>query len=155
MTPRPAIAAALAALLLVAATAPAATPRASLTDIEDEVMCTVCGTALNIAGGEAAEDQRDLIRDLIATGATKDAIKDRLVAEYGVAVLAEPPKDGFDLAAWLVPGLAIAAALGALAFAWRRRAGVATATPGAAAPPPLDPADTRRVDDELARFDGR
>ena len=40
----------------------------------------------------------------IAEGKTKDQIKDELVAQYGTAVLAEPPKSGFDLTAWLVPG---------------------------------------------------
>ena len=58
-------------------------------------------------------------------GKTKDEIKDELVAQYGTQVLAEPPKSGFDLTAWLVPGAAILIAAIAIALGlrrWRRAA---------------------------------
>ena len=145
----------LAALLALAVLAPAATadqPRASLTDVEDEVMCLECGTALNVSNSAVADQEREFIAELIAQGKTKQQVKDALVAEYGPRVLAEPSDDGFELAAWLVPGLA---ALGALALValtahrWRR------ARPNAAPgdDPTLDPDDARRLDAELAAFD--
>jgi cytochrome c-type biogenesis protein CcmH len=46
----------------------------------------------------------------IAEGLDKEQIKDALVAEYGPEVLAIPETEGFDLAAWLVPGAAIVVA---------------------------------------------
>jgi cytochrome c-type biogenesis protein CcmH len=149
----------LAALLALAVIAPAAAaaPRASLPDIEDEVMCLECGTALNVSTSDVAEQERDFIAQLIAEGKTKPQIKAALVDEYGPRVLAEPQDDGFQLTAWLVPLLA---ALGALALVvlvarrWRGsgRAGDA-ATAAAGDDPALDSDDARRLDAELAAFD--
>ncbi len=145
---------ALAALAALAVPAGAAEPRASLLDLEDEVMCRVCGVPLNIAEAPQAEDQRELIRELIAQGRTKEQIKDRLVAEYGAAVLATPGDDGFDLAAWLVPVAVVVALLAALALLvprWRRRPPTRAATLSAASV--LSSADARRLEDDLARYD--
>ena len=145
----------LAALLAVAVLAPAAAaaaPSASLTDIEDEVMCLECGTALNVSNSEVADQERKYIAELIAQGMTKQEVKDALVAEYGPRVLAEPADSGFELTAWLVPVLAGAGALvlvGLTARRWRR---ARSAAPGPAGPA-LDPDDERRLDAELAAFD--
>ncbi|HWT23135.1 MAG TPA: cytochrome c-type biogenesis protein CcmH, partial [Solirubrobacteraceae bacterium] len=116
---------ALLALALVAPAAGAAEPRASLPDIEDEVMCLECGTALNVSTSPVADQEREFIGELIARGMTKDEIKAALVAEYGPRVLAEPDDSGFSLAAWIVPALASLVALGlvvALVGRWRRPA---------------------------------
>ncbi|MGZ5336216.1 MAG: cytochrome c-type biogenesis protein, partial [Solirubrobacterales bacterium] len=75
------LAAAIAAVVLLAPAASA--QEASLTDIEDEVMCPICGTLLELSEAPQAERQRDLIRRLIAQGRSKEEIKEALVAEYG------------------------------------------------------------------------
>ena len=153
---RPLLAAALAALALAAAPAAAAqAPRASLPDIEDEVMCLECGTALNVSTSEVADQEREFIAGLIAEGRTKAEIKAALVEEYGPRVLAEPEDDGFQLTAWVVPVLAALGALGLVllvAGRWRGRgrAGEAAAGGPDAA---LDDDDARRLDAELAAFD--
>ena len=69
-------------------------------------------------------------------------------------VLAEPPKSGFDLTAWLVPGLAILVAAAAIAvglWRWRRagRAREATAAPENT----LDASERERLDSDLSRYD--
>src|SRR5918997_2348429 len=110
MAGRAARAAALIALAL--ALAGAAEPRTTLPDVEDEVMCVECGTALNVSQAPVADQEREFIRDRIAEGMTKEEIKAALVEEYGPDVLAEPGDDGFDLAAWLVPGALVALAAG-------------------------------------------
>ena len=129
--------------------------RASLPDVEDEVMCPICGTALNLSESPQADRERAFIRREIAQGKTKDEIKDDLVAQYGTAVLAEPPKSGFDLTAWLVPAIAIALAAIAIAVGlWRwRRAGREGGPPSGEGGVPLDPADAERLDADLARYD--
>ena len=66
---------ALALLLALASPALAAPPRASLPDIEDEVMCLECGTALNVSNSAVADQERDFIAELIAQGKTKAEIK--------------------------------------------------------------------------------
>ena len=100
---------------------PRGDPRTNLPDIEDEVMCTICGTLLELSEAPQADRQRALIRRLIDRGLTKEEIKDRLVAEYGSEVLATPGDEGFDLVAWVVPALAIALAAGAIGFFALRR----------------------------------
>jgi cytochrome c-type biogenesis protein CcmH len=150
-----ALAAAVLALVPVGGAA-AADPRASLPDIEDEVMCLECGTALNVSTSAVADQERAFIRELIAQGKTKEQVKAALVAEYGPRILAEPEESGFSLTAWLIPILATLAALAlvvGLARRWRRPAG-GDGAPAAADPPAaLDPADARRLDAELASFD--
>jgi cytochrome c-type biogenesis protein CcmH len=147
-----AVALVVAAAALVAAAPPQ--PETSLPDVEDEVMCPICGTALNLSGAPQADRERAFIRRQIAAGRTKDEIKDALVAQYGDQVLAEPPKSGFDLTAWLVPGVAILLAALAIALGlrrWRRAAG--GGPPPAGGDRPLDPADAKRLDEDLARYD--
>jgi cytochrome c-type biogenesis protein CcmH len=150
-----ALLAALLALALLAAPAPAATPQASLPDIEDEVMCLECGTALNVSNSDVANQERDFIAALIAQGLTKQQVKDRLVEEYGPRVLAEPSDDGFELTAWVVPVLAALAALALVVLVARRwRARGRRGPPGAGTGGPgLEPDDARRLDAELAAFD--
>ena len=131
----------------------ASEPKASLPDIEDEVMCPVCGTLLSLAAeAPQANDQRKLIRRLIDQGLTKEEIKDRLVEEFGPEVLATPDTKGFDLAAWIVPGLAIVLVGGAIIVGlrrWRR-------TGDGDEPPPaskLDSEDAKRLEEDLARYE--
>ena len=140
----------LLALVLLLALTGAAEPKASLPDIEDEVMCVECRTALNVSTAPVANQERQFIREKIAQGLTKAQIKRALVDAYGPDVLAEPEAKGFDLSAWIVPGLLVAAAalgVGLMARRWRR-----SSTPPPAGPE-LDPDDARRLDQELAAFD--
>ena len=93
-------------MLALPAAAAAQEPQTSLPDIEDEVMCPICGVTLELATeAPQAIQEREFIRERIAEGQTKDEIKDALVAEFGPEVLAVPEAKGFDLAAWLVPGV--------------------------------------------------
>jgi cytochrome c-type biogenesis protein CcmH len=148
----------LAALLVLALlAAPAQAQRASLPDIEDEVMCLECGTALNVSTSDVADQEREFIAGLIAEGKTKAEIKAALVDEYGPRVLAEPEDDGFQLTAWVVPVLAALAALALVVLIARRwrgrgRAGDA-AVASAGGDAGLDDEDARRLDAELAAFD--
>lgn len=115
--------------LAIAAMAPsaalAACPQTSVADLEDEVMCPVCGTALGLAiEAPQAQRERAFILELVEQCRSKDEIKQALTREFGPAVLALPPASGFDLAAYLVPllgALLAVTALAVLAFRWRRR----------------------------------
>jgi cytochrome c-type biogenesis protein CcmH len=134
---------------LTALTAPAsgAEPRANLPDIEDEVMCTICGTLLAESDSPQAERERALIRRLIARGQTKEQIEDALVDQYGPRVLATPSGHGFDLFAWLVPGIAIGLALCGIGwFALRRR-------PRRPDAEQIEPSDAALLDEDMSRYD--
>jgi cytochrome c-type biogenesis protein CcmH len=150
----------LAALLALGAPswAVAAQPRASFNDIEDEVMCDTCNVPLNIAESARADQQRREIRALIARGLTKDEVKAELKARYGPAVLALPDDEGFSLAVYLVPIAVVAALVATLLLLlprWRarRRDGAAGGDGAEAVPAELSPADARRLDQDLARYD--
>ena len=142
----------LVALAMSAVPAVAAEPKASLPDIEDEVMCVSCNVALNVAESPQAYRQREYIRTLVDQGLTKDQIKARLVDEYGEDVLAMPKSDdGMGLAALLVPIAVVLGLVATTAFLlprWRTRA-----RPVATAGPSVTDAELRRLDDDLRRFD--
>lgn len=148
------LATALALLAFAALGAQAAKPQTSLTEIESEVMCPVCGTLLELAESPQAQQEKVFVARLVASGRSKDQIKDALVAEYGTEVLALPQGSGFDLSAYLVPIVAFVIAVIALALGvrkWRRDAG----PPDREGPAPVGPSpeDSERLDADLARYD--
>lgn len=147
---------ALAAFALLASFVPsaAAAPRASLIEIEKEVMCPVCGTLLQLAESPQAQREKAFVRRLIAKGETEAQIKDALVAEYGEEVLALPQGSGFSLSAYVVPVVAFLVAAVALAFGvlrWRRAGGGSDRDEAGPAGPKGD--DAERLDADLARYD--
>ena len=144
---------ALAALALAAPLA-VAEQRASLTEIEKQVMCPVCGTLLQLAESPQAQREKAFIRRLIAEGRTEAQIKDALVAEYGDEVLALPKGSGFSLSAYVVPIVAFLVAAVALAIGvlrWRRAGGRDDDDATHATGPEGEDAD--RLDADLARYD--
>ena len=145
--------------LLAPAGALAQAPKADLVDVEDEVMCVTCKVPLNIAEGAQPDSQRELIRDLIAQGKTKPEIKTELVAQYGPDVLSLPDEEGFGITAYAIPlilGALMVAALALLVPRWRRRPAAGMTSAGGAAPdgPGLSSADAKRLDEDLARYEG-
>ncbi|MGZ8686945.1 MAG: cytochrome c-type biogenesis protein [Gaiellaceae bacterium] len=139
------------ALLLAATSAAHADSRPNPADLEAEIVCPTCKTTLDQSSSPIAVRMKAFIRERIAAGDTAAEIKSQLVDQFGPAVLAEPPKRGFDLLAWLLPigALAVGAvAVGALAWSWSRRQESTES-----APTVLDPELERRVDAELARFE--
>jgi cytochrome c-type biogenesis protein CcmH len=140
----------LVAALLAVPVARASERHPTLSELEGEVMCPVCGTTLDQSNSPAAEQIKRVIARRIAAGDTKSEIKARLVANYGDSILAAPPRRGFGLLAWWLPivGIVVAAVVvGIGAWRWSR------AREPAPQPAELDPALERRLDDELRRFE--
>jgi cytochrome c-type biogenesis protein CcmH len=135
--------------LAAAAPATAAEPRTSLPDIEDEVMCPICGTLLQLSDSPQAERERELIRRLIAEGRSKDEVKEALVAEYGEDVLATPDTEGLDLIAWVLPALGGLMGIAVLGIALARMRRMPSGTEAK----PLDPADAARLDRDISSHD--
>ncbi|HEU0248136.1 MAG TPA: cytochrome c-type biogenesis protein [Gaiellaceae bacterium] len=146
---RRALVVAVGALALCGSAAAAGPPNAA--DLEAELVCPVCETTLDQSTAPVAERMKTFIRLRIAAGDTEQEIKDALVAEFGPAVLATPPKGGFGLLAWLLPLVALIAgaiAVAVLLRSWSRRRAPRDDAQA------LDPELERLVDEELARFDG-
>jgi cytochrome c-type biogenesis protein CcmH len=135
-------------------------PQATLGDIENEVMCPVCGTPLGLATeAPQAQREREYIQRLIDDCRSKDEIKQALVAQFGDEVLALPGDDGDgdfgDVLVYLVPALGLLLAGGGIVFAvlrWRAGGrgpggrGGRSATAGAGR-------DDSRLDADMERYD--
>jgi cytochrome c-type biogenesis protein CcmH len=138
-------------LALAFAASAAAEPRASLPDIEDEVMCPICGTLLQLSDAPQAERERAFIRARIDQGQSKEQIKDALVDEYGPEVLATPGSSGFDLSAWIVPALGLLVALVALGLGAKRLSRRGRSTEDE--PKPLSAEETARLERDISSYE--
>ena len=145
----------LALLMLAPAALAQDCPQTTLGDIEDEVMCPVCGTPLGLATeAPQAQREREYIQGLIDDCRSKDDIKQALVAQFGEEVLALPGDEGDDdlgdVLVYVVPALGILLAAAGIAFAVLRWRG---AGPRRGRPAPAAAADSTRVDDDMERYD--
>lgn len=144
---------ALAVLLMMFALGGVAAPAFGVTaqEIYREARCPTCNTPLDISNSPAAQAIKDFISVRVARGESKEQILGALEAEFGRAALATPPKEGFDLVAWLVPIILVVAGLAAIPFvtrSWARRR--TTDAP----PPEISPEDAARLEDELRNHPG-
>jgi cytochrome c-type biogenesis protein CcmH len=153
---RPAALLAALARLAVPATAIAQDcPKTTLGDIEDEVMCPVCGTPLGLASeSPQAQRERAYIERLIRQCRSKDEVKKALVAEFGDRVLALPGDEGDDsfgdVLVYVVPAVGLVLAAAGIAFAvlrWRR------ARRAAGGRRTLPATEGARLDDDMERYD--
>jgi cytochrome c-type biogenesis protein CcmH len=143
--------------LVVAAPAAASESRPTQAEVESEVMCPECSTTLDQSRSPIAQRMKAFIARRIAAGDSKSEIEAKLVRDFGPSVLAAPPKEGFNLLAWLLPivGLGVGAVAAAvLAWRWSRsrvadEVDVASSNGRA----PIDDDLERRLDRELSRFD--
>ena len=98
-------------------------------EIDRMLMCPVCpAQTIDQTEVPLAKQMRAQVRELLSSGATRDEVLAWFSApeRYGPSVLAEPPRSGFYLIAWIVPGVVVVAALvgGLLTLrAMRRRNG--------------------------------
>ncbi|MBZ5514290.1 MAG: cytochrome c-type biogenesis protein CcmH [Acidobacteriia bacterium] len=115
---------AFATLALGAGRARAVDPPPTVDRIGERVMCLCgCVAILNHCPHQNCsmhEEMRATIQKAIAEGKDENAILQLLVQQYGVKVLAAPPAQGFDLAAWLLPGLGLAVGLALVVMIVRR-----------------------------------
>ena len=94
--------------------------------IDRSLICPVCpGETIDQAQVELAAQMREIVRDRLAAGWSREQILQYFVDRYGERVLAAPPKEGFNLVAWVVPIVVGAGGILLLAFVVRamRRAG--------------------------------
>jgi cytochrome c-type biogenesis protein CcmH len=147
------------AALVLAAPAVASEQHPTLPELEGQLMCPICeGETLAQSDSAPAQQIKTYIQRRIDQGATRSQIKHELVVMWGQRILAAPPRHGFDLLAWLLPIVGVlggAAVLGVLAWRWtREREPEPAPQRWSLNGHPLGPDEERRLDEELARFDG-
>lgn len=75
--------------------------------IAKQMYCPVCeNTPLDVCPTQACAEWRELIRDKLAEGWTEAQIKQYFVEQFGDRVLAEPPRQGLNWLAYVIPPLA-------------------------------------------------
>ena len=92
--------------------------------IDRMLMCPVCpAVTIDQTQVALAQQMRQLVREMLAQGASRQQILDFFVERYGPGVLAAPPKTSFNLLAWILPPVGVVAALGALFLVLRSMVG--------------------------------
>ena len=122
-------------------------------EIDKSLMCPVCPSeTVDQSQVPLAKQMRAIIREKLATGEPRQQILDFFVERYGEDVLAAPPKTGFNLLAWLMPGAGMLAGVAALVLvlrAMRPSHPVADSTPAVPSPGEELAPYLARVDEEL------
>lgn len=123
--------------------------------IAKQLYCPVCpNTPLDVCETKACEDWRAQIRDLLAAGKDEQAIIDYFVAQYGVQVLAAPPRRGFTALVWALPfaGLLAGGWILAQVFRYRRTRPEQPVTMTAQGqPPPIPPKYLARLEEDVRK----
>ena len=89
--------------------------------IAESVRCPTCrGQSVADSDAPAASNVRKDIERRVAAGESDDQIRADLAARFGDGILLSPPSSGVAGLVWVLPVVAVAAAAGALTFAFRR-----------------------------------
>lgn len=83
-----------------------------------ELWCPLCsGVRLDACELKACDQMKDVIAIKLAEGEDTESIKEYFVGQYGPQVLGEPPREGFNWLAWILPVVALV--IGGV-FLWRQ-----------------------------------
>jgi cytochrome c-type biogenesis protein CcmH len=117
--------------------------------IAKDLFCPVCeSTPLDVCPTQACADWREVIRTKLSEGQSAEEIREYFALQYGARALAEPPREGFTLAVWILPIGAVVVGIFLFGRYLRRIRGVAEPSPAAAEPAvepeqPLDEYEAR------------
>jgi cytochrome c-type biogenesis protein CcmH len=116
-----------------------------------ELWCPICnGIRLDVCEQKVCEQMRAMIDQELAAGKTPEQIKAQFIDLYGPVVLGEPPREGFNLIAWIMPVVLLIGGLTAAILISRRRTPQATAVPMVSGTAMSGDPYLARVDRELA-----
>lgn len=90
-------------------------------ELYNDLRCPTC-QGLSVKDSEASFSVqiRQKTDELVEQGYSDQQVRDYFVARYGEWILRSPPKEGFNLLLWSVPGIGIFFALTLLYF-WARK----------------------------------
>lgn len=117
--------------------------------------CPLCsGVRLDACELKACDQMKEMIAIKLAEGATEEEIRVYFAEQYGPQVFGEPPREGFNWLAWILP---VAGLLGGGLFLWLRTRRMIGSEPATAAAPAATPTpqDTysQKLEQELSRYD--
>jgi cytochrome c-type biogenesis protein CcmH len=123
-------------------------------DVARQLWCPLCsGVRLDACELKACAQMKDVIGQKLASGEDAGSIKNYFVAQYGPQVLGEPPLEGFNWLAWILPVLALVA--GGLFVGSRVRNSTRQAQQARAetVTPAEGDAYSRKLEEELKHYD--
>lgn len=107
--------------------------------VAKQLWCPLCSNVrLDSCELKACAQMKDVIAQKLGQGEDVQSIKNYFVAQYGPQVLGEPPFEGFNWLAWILPVLAVIVG-GLIIWLWARRmvrpqpASAASSAPGSEA----------------------
>ncbi len=124
--------------------------------IEEKIIAPCCWTQpVSQHYSEAASRIRKQIREMLSAGKSEEEILDYYVAEYGERILASPRARGFNILAYVLPWVGLAAGIAALGLALRRwlSRGTANETDALSTESAPDAEYDERIERELRRLD--
>lgn len=145
----------LIAVVPAAAQAPDPATEEEMYRIADKLNCPICqGQRLSECPIQICQEMRAEIVQWLQEGQTEEEIIQAFVDRYGVQVLNEPPVEGFNVLAWVIPfvGLAIVLAVGVWALrAWSQRRPSEVVEPTASEAEDLPEDYLRQLEEEVTR----
>jgi cytochrome c-type biogenesis protein CcmH len=139
---------------LLAQSGPADITADEINIVARQLWCPLCGGRLRLDSCElkACAQMKEVIAIKLAEGEDAQSIRAYFLEQYGPQVLGEPPRQGFNWLAWILP---VAAVVGGAVFLWSRL--LRMSRPLRQRPGTVASADTdeheRRLDEELAHYD--
>ena len=99
-----------------------------------QLRCPVCqGLSLADSQSELSQQMRGVITEQLRAGKTDQQVLDYFVAKYGEWILLEPKARGFNLVAYLLPLVMLAAGIGVIFVSVRKWTRAGAGTPSVAA----------------------
>jgi cytochrome c-type biogenesis protein CcmH len=130
----------------------------AVNDVARQLWCPLCsGVRLDACELKACDQMKEQIGQKLAAGEDVQSIKNYFVAQYGPQVLGEPPLEGFNWLAWLLPVIVV---VGGGLFVWSRARGMMRKTPvtttasnNSAAATPAGDNYSEKLEEELKHYD--
>jgi cytochrome c-type biogenesis protein CcmH len=100
--------------------------------IASELRCPVCqGLSIEDSPSDMARDMRGIVKEQLAEGKSADEVKEFFVGGYGEWILMSPRAEGFNLAVYILPIIALLAGAAIVVVLTKRwtRASAAPAAP--------------------------
>ena len=128
-------------------------------ELEHKIRCT-CGCGLDVFvcrttdfTCQTSPAMHRLVLARMDSGMTSAQVIAAFEAQYGQSILMQPPKRGFNWAAYVMPFVALGLGLTLLAFFMRRWTMRAAPRPTPDAPRPVTAVEDERLKQELERFE--
>ena len=142
------------------AAAPSTVSADQIDAVAKQLWCPLCsGVRLDACELKACSQMKEVIGEKLAQGVDVQTIKNYFVAQYGPQVLGEPPMEGFNWLAWVLPVVAL---IGGGIFVYSRTRKMVRTAPAEAATQGADvpgkgaaSADeyAQKLDEELKHYD--